>query len=336
MRLLPAVLLLAASLFGTARADDTITLKMADTLPVTHYMSIDGAKFFMARVTDLTHGKVRFEYYPSEQLGKAKDLLRLTQSGVTDIAYIAPGYNSDKLPLSGVAELPGLYKTSCEGSHGFYALAKPGGILDQQEFKPLGLIALMAWNLGPYQIASRSPNLHSIDDFKGMKIRGAGGTWDLILRRLGASPVNFPAPEMREAMERGTIDGSVGPAISMKPYDLDSVAKSMSNGASFGSFASTYSMNLRKFRAMPKDVQAALLQAGQEMVEHLCSYVDSHNQDAIAEVEAKGVKQWRLTPAEQQQVNTLLAPVVTEWGQNLDARHLPGTKVAEAFKAAVH
>ncbi len=332
--LLAAMALLALAL--PARADDKIALKMADTLPVTHYMSIDGAKWFQARVTELTHGQVGFEYYPSEQLGKARDLLRLTQSSVTDIAYIAPGYASEKLPLSGVAELPGLYKTSCEGTHGFYTLATHGGILEQQEFKPLGLIVLMAWNLGPYQISSRTPNLHSLADFKGMKVRGAGGTWDLILRRLGASPVNFPAPEMREAMERGTIDGSVGPAISMKPYDLQSVAKSMTNGASFGSFASTFSMNLKKFRSLPPAVQTALVQAGQEATEHLCQYVDPNNEKAIADVEAAGVKQWHLTPAEQQESNTLLAPVVDEWAKELDDRHLPGTAVAKAFKAAVH
>ena len=335
MRVFLSAIALLASV-STARADDKIVLKMADTLPVTHYMASQGAKWFQARVAELTHGKASFEYYPSEQLGKARDLLRLTQSSVADIAYIAPGYASEKLPLSGVAELPGLYKSSCEGTHGFYTLATNGGILEQQEFKPLGLVVLMAWNLGPYQIASRTPGLHSLADFKGMKIRGAGGTWDLILRRLGASPVNFPAPEMREAMERGTIDGSVGPAISMKPYDLQTVAKSMSNGASFGSFASTYSMNAKKFRAQPPEIQAALLQAGKEATEHLCQYVDSNNEKAIADVEAAGVKQWHLTSAEQQEANALLAPVVDEWAKGLDARHLPGTAVVKAFKAAVH
>jgi TRAP-type C4-dicarboxylate transport system substrate-binding protein len=335
MRALLSAALCLGLLAGPAAAGDKVVLKMADTLPVTHYMSLEGAKFFMARTTELTHGDVTFEYYPSEQLGKARDLLKLTQAGVADIAYIAPGYNSEKMPLSGVAELPGLYKSSCEGTHAFMALATHGGILEQREIKPLGLITLMAWNLGPYQIASRTPTLHALSDFKGMKIRGAGGTWDLILRRLGASPVNFPAPEMREAMERGTIDGSVGPAISMKPYDLQSVAKSMSNGASFGSFASTFSMNARKFRSLPKEDQDALVQAGQEATAHLCAYVDTNNEKAIVEVEAAGVRQWHLTEDEKKEANTLLAPVVEEWGKALDERHLPGTEVAKAFKDAV-
>jgi TRAP-type C4-dicarboxylate transport system substrate-binding protein len=109
----------------------------------------------------------------------------------------------------------------------------------------------------------------------------------------------------------------------------------MSNGASFGSFASTFSMNLRKFRSLPKEIQDALVQSGLEATEHLCSYVDTNNEKAIVDVEAKGVKQWRLTAAEQKESNDLLAPVVAEWAKGLDDRHLPGTAVAKAFEAAV-
>jgi TRAP-type C4-dicarboxylate transport system substrate-binding protein len=40
----------------------------------------------MQEVTRATNNAVTFEYYPSEQLGKAKDLLALTASGVAGVA----------------------------------------------------------------------------------------------------------------------------------------------------------------------------------------------------------------------------------------------------------
>jgi TRAP-type C4-dicarboxylate transport system substrate-binding protein len=273
---------------------------------------------------------VTFEYYPSEQLGKARDMLKLATSGVADIAYVAPGYVSEKFPLAGVAELPGYFTSACQGTKGFYALAH-GGILDKQEYRPNGVVALMAWNLGPYQLNTARVPLHALSDFKGLKMRGAGGTWDVILRTIGANPVNFPAPEMREGLERGTIDGSVGPAISMKPYDLLGVVRYMTRDATFGSFASTFSMNLRKYRA----VQAALEQAGREATQHLCEYVDANEQMAFDEAEKAGIKFWRLNAAEQANLNATLAPVAQEWAKALDARHLPGTQVLNDFAAAV-
>jgi len=328
------VLAILCALSVPAWAQDKIVLKVADTLPTTHYMSIQGAKFFMSRATELTQGRVQFEYYPSEQLGKGRDMLKLATSGVADITYVAPGYVSEKFPLAGVAELPGYFSSSCQGTKGFYALAH-GGILDKQEYRPNGVIALMAWNLGSYQLNTRSVKLHALSDFKGLKMRGAGGTWDIILRTLGANPVNFPAPEMREALERGTIDGTVSPAISLKPYDLLSIIRYMTRDASFGSFASTYSMNLRKFRALPPDIQAALDQAGREATLHLCAYVDANEESSFDEAEKAGISFWRLNGAEQAQLRETLAPVGQEWAKALDARHLPGTQVLNEFAAAM-
>jgi len=63
-------------------------------------------KPWMDEVTRRTNGAVVFQHYPNQQLGKAADLLRLTQTGVVDIGYIAPSYVSDKMPVSEVAQLP--------------------------------------------------------------------------------------------------------------------------------------------------------------------------------------------------------------------------------------
>jgi TRAP-type C4-dicarboxylate transport system substrate-binding protein len=77
----------------------------------------------MAESTRLSGGAVEFEYYPGEQLGKANDILSLTQTGVIDVGYVATSYISEKLPLSSVAELPGSVKTACEGTRAYWALA---------------------------------------------------------------------------------------------------------------------------------------------------------------------------------------------------------------------
>src|SRR3546814_15988729 len=66
--------------------------RVADSLPVGHFFAESGTKFWMAEVKRLTGGKVDFEYFPSEQLGKAKDMLPLTQTGVADVGYVVPSY----------------------------------------------------------------------------------------------------------------------------------------------------------------------------------------------------------------------------------------------------
>src|ERR1700685_3175321 len=71
---------------ATAAAQDKITLKLGGVVSPTHYMVTACGKFWMDKVTELTKGRVQFEYFPAEQLGKAGDMLGLAQAGVIDIA----------------------------------------------------------------------------------------------------------------------------------------------------------------------------------------------------------------------------------------------------------
>ncbi len=89
-----------------AASAQEITLRAADSFPSGHYIGANLIQVFMDTVSEKTGGKVAFEYFPAQQLGKSADMLSLTQSGVTDIGYVGPSYVSDKMPLSSVGELP--------------------------------------------------------------------------------------------------------------------------------------------------------------------------------------------------------------------------------------
>lgn len=122
--------------FGSAMAQEKITLKVAEWTNVTHTTQIEGVKAMMAKATELSKGRIQFQLYPSEQLGKAKDMQMLAQSGVADIVNIAPAYITEKFPLSSVVELPSIYEGACLSSYALGRMLKPGALLHEQEFKP--------------------------------------------------------------------------------------------------------------------------------------------------------------------------------------------------------
>ncbi len=117
-----------------AQQKEKFSLKYADSQPATHIVSVQGWQYFMKRVEELTKGGVMFRYYPSEQMGKAKDLLELTRSGTADMARLAPSYTAGKTPLSGVVELPGLVTDAVVASKAFLKISQEG-ILYEREFK---------------------------------------------------------------------------------------------------------------------------------------------------------------------------------------------------------
>ncbi|KZD07965.1 C4-dicarboxylate ABC transporter [Oceanibaculum pacificum] len=327
---------LAAVLLGvTAGAGQAaeVKLRVADSFPVGHFIPKYYTLPFMEKVKAATGGKVDFEYYPAQQLGKVKDFLSLTQAGVADIAYIAPAFISDKMPLSGVVELPGAFPTSCAGTKAYWEVAKSGP-LAKEEFAPNGVRLLYMLVNPPYQILSRN-EIKGLDSLKGQKLRTAGGAMEIMARKLEVVPVRMAGPEIYESLSRGTMDGLVFPLPNLMEYDLQELVKYSTSGQNFGSFVHNFMINERKFQSLPKDVQAAMLKIGEEITLESCKQIDADVKPAIETLKKAGVTFVELPEKDKQALGPLLSGVGTEWAASLDKRGKPGTAVLEAFNKAL-
>lgn len=316
---------------GAGAAD--ITLRVADSFPTGHYIVENGTKPWMAKIKELTGGKVEFEYYPAQQLGKAKDMMSLTLSGVADIAYVAPSFVTDKLPLSGVAELPEAFSSSCQGTLAYWPLMKDGGLLDQKELKPAGLKALWVLVLSPYQLYMAKDPIPSLDAVKGKKIRTSGAAKVKVVQAMGAAPVSIPTPEVGEAVRRGTVDGMLFPHSSIIPYDLAKDVKYATVGENMGSFVVSYMISRKKWDALPADVKKAFDAAGEAVVKQACESTDADEAKAIAQLKKDGVTFVTLSAADKEKLKGLLAGVSADWAADLDKRGRPGTEVLKAFQS---
>lgn len=325
-----AALLLGATAL-TAQAQE-ITLRVADSLPVDHYMTKGVLEPMMTQAGEATGGKVAFQHFPAQQLGKAGDMLSLAQDGVADIAYVGASYVADKLPLSSVGELPEAFTNSCEGTKAFWEIAKPGGVLDQAEYAPQGVRALAVLVLPPYQIFS-AKEITGLDSLKGQKVRATGAAKQIALTKLGAVPVAMPAPETREALSRGTVDAIAFPHGSVLPYDLVPHLKTATDGANFGSFVATWMISQSKFDSLPEDVQTALTEAGAAATLNGCEETDAATETDKQTIADGGVTFVTLSEADAATLQETMDSVGDEWAADLDGRGKPGTEILEAFRA---
>lgn len=313
-----------------ASADDTISIKFAMAVPPTHFTAVAGGKFFMDRATELSKGRIKFEWYPAEQLGKAKDMLALVQTGVADMADVVPGYVPDKLPLSGVAELPGQIHDSCDGTKTFYALTRPGKFLAKKEYDAQKVHVLMAAPLVPYKIFTTKKELDKPDDIKGLKLRSAGGASDITMSQLGAVSVRLAGPDIHEALSRGTIDGAMYPYLSLKSFDLIDTIKFATEDVRVGSVATTFVFSQARWQTLPPDIRAILDQAGMEAGMNYCHYMDTQEAAEKKELSSK-IKSVRPSDAVLKDWEAQLGKVKLEWAKRLDARHKPGTDALKAW-----
>lgn len=327
-----AALLMSAC--ATVAGAQEITLRAADSLPVGHYMTTGVLEPLMAGVEEATGGKVGFEHFPAQQLGKAKDMLSLAQSGVADIAYVGASYVADKLPLSSVGELPEAFTTSCEGTKAFWQIAKPGGALDQAEYAPEGMRVLAVLVLPPYQVFS-AHEITNLDSIKGQKVRATGAAKQIALTKLGAVPVSMPAPETREALSRGTVDAIAFPIGSIQPYDLVPHLKTATEGTNFGSFVATWMISQSKYDSLPADVQQALTEAGAAATLNGCAVTDAATAKEKQAIADGGVSFVQLPDADMANLAATMGTVGDEWAATLDGRGKPGTEILKAFRAAL-
>ncbi len=322
-----------AALIPQANAAET--LRVADSFPVGHYIAENMTKVWMDRVTELTDGEVKFEYYPAEQMGKSKDLMSLAQTGVIDIGYAGVSYLADKLPLSAVGELPEAFTKACDGTKALWSIAKPGGVLDQAELAPQKVRMLFELVLSPYQVMTAKKEITGLDSLKGLKLRATGGTKEMAIELLGATPVTIPAPETREALSRGTVDGVLFPYSSALPYGLAPELSYSTQDMNFGSFIASYVISEDRWQQLSPEIQKAMTQAAEEAMPHACEAAEKFDERDKQKLADEGVKFVSLPEADAKEINKRMRTIGEKWAKELDRRGLEGTKILNAFREAL-
>lgn len=334
------IVIITTAVFGFSsivNADmKSIELRVGDSLPPGHIISENSTKPWIAAVEKLSDGKIKIKYFPAEQVGKAKDMLSLTQSGVLDVGYVGPAYVSDKMPLSSVAELPGSFSKACQVMKAYWSLAKEGGYLYENEFKPNKIRPLFIAALPPYQmVVGSSKDIKSLADFGGLKLRASGGAQDLTLRKINVVPIKMAPPEIYESMSRGTIDGTLLSFVSVESYKLSPLVKTATLGSNFGTVVVTYSISDAKWNGLSKEMQAILTKAGDQVTTEACSRFDEQEEQAIRRLRSAGIHFVEFNDSDKRALDAEFDAVATSWASKLDARKLPGTETLAAFRAAL-
>lgn len=329
--LLAAVAALALAVPATAQ--DTITLKVAHPLPETHFSWQLGIKRVLDTITEQTNGRVQFEVYPGNQLGR--DTYGLLKSGIADMAMIVPVYMADKFPLTAVTEFPGFYDSTCEASAKYQELAKPGGPLDVAEYAPQGLKTVFVTTTAPQRYMTATKKVASLEEAAGAKIYAAGAALGKSVRAVGSVAISITASELYDSVNRGTVDGALFPYSSTDAYKLGGILRNEVGGIKFGVTSWFVAMGERSFDALPPEVQEVVLNAGLSVEREFCAFTDNDDARIRQELSARGDLTINELSDEQKALwLERLAAAAEEWAAEMDAAGLKGTELLAAMRNA--
>jgi TRAP-type C4-dicarboxylate transport system substrate-binding protein len=318
-----------------ATTNQRVTLRYASGFPATSPYELEGSKFWMKRVTELTNQRVQFEYYPAGQLAKPEKQLSLTSSGVADVAMVAANTEADKFPLVGMVELPGVYTASCAGTAAYNSLLRPGTAIADVELRNRRYRMLFFVLQPVARISMATKPIASPKDLRGQKIRVAGGAQSLTISALGGAPVRMSAGDAVQAISRGTVDGILVSWNSLRTFGLVPMVKTTTAGIGFGGAALGVSFHQATWARLSPDIQASITQASADTSEHLCRHLESADAQTAKLMQERGISMTMLRDEDNAAFQSALEPIAGEWVRRLERRGLPARRALEEFKSAL-
>jgi len=200
----------ASTVAAPAIASNRIEITMVSTWPRDFPGLGTGAQRFAERLTAMTDGRIKVNYFAANERVKAFDSFDEVASGNAQMYHGADYYWKGKHPgLAYFTAVPfGMTYTEINAWMQFGG----GQELYDELTADFGLKSLPCGNTGVQMGGWFRKEIRSAADFKGLKMRmpGLGGD---VIAKLGASPVSLPGGQIYENLVSGAIDATewVGP-----------------------------------------------------------------------------------------------------------------------------
>jgi len=315
-----------------AQAQD-VTLNIVHGSPEGHIIAAGGVEPWMSCVTEAAGDRVAFNYYPAGQLSGLRELQAALESGVADAVPIPIGYVSDRLPLNGVAMLPGLGGSADEIITAYSAAVREGILAE--EFAAIDAVPIWVMGFPPYQILSTGDPISDLAGFEGKVIRSAGGTMTLAIEMLGAAPAEIPISDTYVALERGTVDGTISALASIKPYNIQELMTGVSTNGAFGTFTNVFAINANVWESVPADLQEVMMDCGFQVEESIAETMDTEATQLAEEFAGMGIEVFEFSDEQLSEINGPLSEVQQDWVDRLEERGLPAQQVLDEYLARI-
>lgn len=285
-----------------------------------------------SEIEKVTAGRVKINVQTGGALGKAQDHFDMASSGIVDIAVSCQAYTRGRFPLSSVVEIPFLANSGECGSRILWGLYEefPEFRAEYKDVKVLGLNCY-----GANQLLMVQKPVRTLNDMKGMKIRGTGEVQGEMIKRMGAVPLSMPAPEIYESLDKGVIDGVFFAYGAQRGFRFFEVIKYATTANLFVG-PQFLVMNLRTWNSLPADIQKTIDKLTGERAALMGGRgYDAEDKLGIEDCLKHGVEIYELPLEELAKWKKVCAPMWGSWVGAMEAKGLPGQKVLDEAKRIV-
>jgi C4-dicarboxylate-binding protein DctP len=295
LRSLRLWLLAASFVLASAAFAQPVVMRVSHQVPPAHHLS-KLLQDFANEVKARTNGSVDVQLFGSEQLAKAGENFPQVARGNIEAAVSVNFQWGATIPEMSVTLIP-YYMTDLEKIRRFTTS-------DARKFLDQKLEAHGVHSVGWFYITRQSiftsgkKPIITLDDFKGVKIRGLNSLTDHALTAVGAAPSAMPGSEVYQALQAGVLDAGLtdlSAAYSRKYYDIQ---KYGTVAPYFTVFFHLY-VNPQWWSKLTPAQRQAIDAAAAKVEQDAFTVTEATAADALVQLKAKGMQIHVQTPEEE-------------------------------------
>ncbi len=314
-----------ATVAGPASAAETTLIFATTTVPRAHF-NVQILTPWAERINKAGKGVLHIDKRDGPTIANHTNYYSRAVAGVFQIGWGLQAYVGGKFPLTNVVTLPFEVEKSELGSTAFWGLYASG--LLNGEYDEIRPIMLVAFPQVGVQLAKKPD--HPIETLDGLKLAVGIKVLADVTKRLGGTPLSLPITQYYEALQRGTVDGTLSQWTQFQPYKLGEVTVYHIDTTLGGGAAMVFITN-KAYAALPDTAKKLIdANAGEAESRKFGAFWDRINDEWRQKVKAMpGHTVVELSAAQKAKWRGLVAPVVQHW-----ARSTPnGDKVLSRYNS---
>ncbi len=305
------------------------TLRYANFFPPTHIQS-QLAESWCKEVEKRTHGEVVVLYFPASTLTKAPQTYDGVIQGIADIGMTALAYSKGRFPVAEAIDLPMGYTSGVQATAVANAMYEK---FNPKEFNKTHTLFFHAH--GPGLIHTRDNAVNTLEDLKGLKIRGTG-TSGLVMDALGASPEGKSMRECYQMLQKGVVDGSCHPVESNKGWKLGEVVHYMVQNFSTA-YTTTFGvfMNKDQWRRLKPEQQNTITEISREWAVKHGEAWDASDKEGMAFFKEKGGVVISQSQEDAEKWRKAAQPVIDNYIKKVSKKGVDGKVVVDFIQSSM-
>jgi TRAP-type C4-dicarboxylate transport system substrate-binding protein len=319
-------------LLSARSSSEAVDLILSHGFPARHVQQRLLLEPFKKELEEKSKGRIKVTIHPGGALAPAPAHYENIVAGAFDIGWTLQGYTPGRFPLSGIVEMPFLWSSAQEATRVFWQLFEELPAV-QNEYRDVKVLAIWTHDLG--QLYTTSKPVRILEDLRGLKIRAPGPVQTSMLRALGAVPLNMPAGEMYDALERGVVDGLVTGNSAIKSYRLEKLVKHATL-AQFYVATMIVAMNQQRYKKLSSEDRTLVDSlTGRRMAMLGAKNYDDEADDGLDALKKAKANIYQLTGAETERWKQAAGQVSREWIKEMQTKGLAGKQVYDKMQSLI-